>query len=247
MSKGIVISLFDYTGNAVRPWAEAGYTCFCFDLLHDNMFPRTEYVGEGSITFEWADLTPGSTSYVTLVSRFIHQNVVVVFSFPPCTDLAGSGAKHWAGKALVDPYFQVKAAAMASYSALFAKWVGARYILENPVGALQRLWRKWDYTFDPYMYGGYLPEDDEHPRWPKYIAPRDAYPKKTCLWTSPDVVMPQRWPVEPEVFEKQYPSGKVIRGGRQTMLLGGKSRKTKSIRDETPRGFALAFFLANGA
>ena len=30
-----VISLYDYTGEALKPWAEAGYTCLAFDIQHD--------------------------------------------------------------------------------------------------------------------------------------------------------------------------------------------------------------------
>jgi len=30
----IVISLFDHTGNMVRPWAEAGFRCYCVDWQH---------------------------------------------------------------------------------------------------------------------------------------------------------------------------------------------------------------------
>ena len=34
MTKGIVLSLYDYTGEALKPWAEAGYTCYAFDIQH---------------------------------------------------------------------------------------------------------------------------------------------------------------------------------------------------------------------
>lgn len=192
-----------------------------------------------------ADLTPQSDDYSAICDRFLMRRVVMSFCFPPCTELAGSGSKHWAGKALLDPDFQTDAVRMASYCFEFAESLGGEVILENPVGALSRLWKRWSFMFDPYMYGGYLPEDDVHPRHPKYIAPRDAYPKKTCIWASPRIIVPVRKPVEPEVLERVALSGKIIRGSRQTILLGGKSRKTKAIRDETPRGFSLAFFQAN--
>ena len=32
----VVLSLYDYTGVAVKPWAEAGYQCYCFDIQHDG-------------------------------------------------------------------------------------------------------------------------------------------------------------------------------------------------------------------
>ena len=36
-----VISLYDYTGEALKPWAEAGYICFAYDIL-DNIIPQTQ-------------------------------------------------------------------------------------------------------------------------------------------------------------------------------------------------------------
>ena len=37
MSKGIVLSLYDFTGEALKPWAEAGYTCYAFDIQHQSL------------------------------------------------------------------------------------------------------------------------------------------------------------------------------------------------------------------
>jgi hypothetical protein len=34
MKEKVVISLFDLTTNMVKPWAEAGYLCYCVDLQH---------------------------------------------------------------------------------------------------------------------------------------------------------------------------------------------------------------------
>ncbi len=41
--KNKVISLYDFTGVAVTPWAKAGYECFCFDIQHDKP-PRTKNI-----------------------------------------------------------------------------------------------------------------------------------------------------------------------------------------------------------
>lgn len=51
MEKNIVISLFDLTGNMVRPWAEAGYECWCFDIQHP--LPGRS---DGNIRFIHSDL-----------------------------------------------------------------------------------------------------------------------------------------------------------------------------------------------
>lgn len=31
-----VISLFDYTGNMLRPWADAGFDCWAVDVQHSD-------------------------------------------------------------------------------------------------------------------------------------------------------------------------------------------------------------------
>jgi hypothetical protein len=47
----IIISLYDYTGEAVRPWAEQGYMCYCYDIQHpSDPHPnedQVESVGKG--------------------------------------------------------------------------------------------------------------------------------------------------------------------------------------------------------
>ena len=51
----IVISLYDYTGNALRPWAELGFQCYAFDIQHSAN--SKVYVGDGEINFINADLS----------------------------------------------------------------------------------------------------------------------------------------------------------------------------------------------
>ncbi len=108
-------------------------------------------------------------------------------------------------------------------------------MIENPVSVLSSLWRKPDHYFNPFEYGGYLPEDDQHPLWPDHIAPRDSYTKLTSLWVGGTFVMPEKRQVEP-----LSPGA-----SQQYSKLGGKSQKTKNIRSATPRGFAKAVFEAN--
>jgi hypothetical protein len=115
-----------------------------------------------------------------------------------------------------------------------AEYIGIPFMCENPRSMVSTLWRKPDFTFHPFQYGGYLPDDDVHPRWPKYIAPRDAYPKETGIWCGNGFIKP---PFRTVWFEAG--------GSKQWLLLGGKSKKTKKIRSETPRGFAQAVKEAN--
>ncbi|MCZ0611769.1 DNA cytosine methyltransferase [Escherichia coli] len=156
--------------------------------------------------------------------------------FPPCDDLAVSGAAWFSVKREKDPHFQVKAAYNAKIVEKLADMHNVPWMVENPVGVLSTLWRKPDFIFNPCDYGGYLPEDDKHPAFPEYIASRDAYTKKTCIWCGNGFKQPIFRPVS--LTDEPGNS-------QQHRKLGGKSKRTKMIRSLTPRGFARAVFLAN--
>ena len=237
MSKGIVISLYDFTGEALKPWADAGYECYAFDIQHD-WYESTKVYSQkhidGSIEYIHADLHDQATLNA-IQSEFGDKPVVFGMAFPVCTDMAVSGAAHFKRKAEVNPFFQADAVGHATAVSRMFNGMAIPYFIENPVSVLATMWRKPDHRFHPYEYGGYIPDDQaEHPRWPEYIASRDAYPKKTCLWTGGGFVMP--WAV-PVPVEKGH--------SRQHLKLGGKSQRTKDIRSATPRGFAIAVYEAN--
>jgi len=229
----IVLSLYDYTGEAVKPWARAGYECHCYDIQHDNT-KVVHYEGGGSIHYKHGDLFQTATLAV-LYNNYRNEPVIFGMAFPVCTDLAVSGAAHFKRKAEADPCFQINAAFRAKVCANLFTLLCVPFFVENPVSRLATLWRKPDHSFHPYQYGGYIAEAEaQHPRWPEYIADRDAYPKKTCLWTGNGFKMPVHKAVAPvEGYSKQH------------LKLGGKSMKTKNIRSATPRGFAIAVYEAN--
>lgn len=232
--KDIVVSLYDYTGEMVRPWAEAGYTCFILDIQHPIGTNPEQPIGDrgGAIVPVHADLH-NNMFLVKQSFEVLKDRIALVTGFPVCTDLAVSGARHFEAKAKVDPDFQTKAAGYAIDVSEFGEHLGVPWMVENPVGRLSTLWRKADFWFHPFEYGGYIPESEaDHPRWPEYIAPRDAYSKKTGIWCGGGFRKPLTKPVECENFGSS----------RQHRKLGGKSMKTKNVRSATPRGFALAVF-----
>jgi len=161
IERGTVLSLFDYSGNMVQPWAEAGYRCICVDWKHRNsdrnLHENVEVVGA-----DIQDYLPPNTEYA------------MVFAFPPCTNLAVSGARWFQQKGLTG---LADAIELVERARKIAEWADAPWMIENPVSTLSTYWREPDYTFHPYEYDGYADEDD-------------AYSKKTCLWTSDDFVMP---------------------------------------------------------
>ena len=233
---GVIISLYDYTGEALKPWAEAGYTCYAFDIQHDkNSVVLDHFEGGGILRYAHADLHDYET-IVDLKHTFEGENVVFGMAFPVCTDMAVSGAAHFKRKAERDPLFQIKAVSYAMRCAELFDALGVPFFVENPVSVLATKWRKPDYYFHPYEYGGYIPDDQaEHPRWPEYIAAKDAYPKKTCLWTGNGFVMPA-------TCYANLPNDGY---STQHKKLGGKSQRTKDIRSATPRGFAKAVYEFN--
>ena len=246
--KNQVISLYDYTGEALQPWAEAGYDCFAYDIQHvaEPMdITGLKNMRKGPATFYFhADLYDHETLLEILVRH--SGKVAFMSAFPPCTDLSAAGAVWWSKKAKERPFFQTEAANHVMKCSFLGAAFGCPHYIENPVGALSRLWRKPDHMFNPYEFGGYLPRDDQHPRWPDIIPPRDAYRKRTCLWTGSGFTMPEKKdvPFINVVCKRKDPK----KGSNYSPIqakTGGKSLKTKNIRSATPRGFAKAVFLAN--
>lgn len=220
------IFLYELSGLAAQPWAEDGFLCFCYDK------ETKEQRQEGNVIWLPWDATDADQT-AQIIER--HKGKAhIVLGFPPCTDLAVSGAKHFGIKRRANPRFQVEAMDLVRRVPEIGDALGVPWALENPVSCISTLWRKPNFLFHPYEYGGYLPEDDQHPLWPQYINPRDAYPKNTCIWHSPDFKQPakKRVPVAPGY-------------STQHKKLGGKSKKTKEIRSMTPRGFARAVWEAN--
>lgn len=201
-SQGIVISLFDLTGNMVAPWANAGYHCYCVDWQHPAGETR-----QGNITFVGADVREWLPPFAP---------VKALFAFPPCTDVAVSGARWFKDKGLGA---LIRALQFFEAAVRLAEWTGAPYLIENPVNTVATYWRKPDHTFDPCDYGGYL------------TPPGDAYTKRTWLWTGKGFVMPPPKRVVP------------TEGSRMHRLAPTKERA--NLRSATPKGFAQAVFDAN--
>ena len=173
-----IISLCDYTGNMVKPWAEAGYECICVDTQHSIRQDRQE----GNILYTWGD-----------VRSWIPDNlddIAFIAAFPPCTHLTSAGARDWEKKGL---YLLNDAIGLVAACLRICQMSGAPYFIENPVGRLSTMWKKPDHAFHPHEYAGYL----ENPE-------PEAYTKKTCLWTGGGFVMPPKRSVAPVLGSKMH-------------------------------------------
>ena len=228
---GTAIFLYDRSGIMAQPWLDKGYECVLIDGQHEDGIhtdpdnPMLKRWGMWVDAFEIVNRF--NTGYKI---RKAFPNIDFVFGFPECTNLAVSGAAHFKSKIAHDPDIQRKALANALLVRDLGVLSNCPWAFENPVSVISTLYRKPNFYFHPYEYGGWIKEEDSiHPCYPDHIAPRDAYPKKTGIWCGNGFKQPLRYPVTPEAGHS-----------RQHKMLGGKSLKTKNIRSATPRGFAIA-------
>lgn len=129
--RGLVLSLFDLTGNMVKPWAEAGYQTLCIDKQRD-----------GVDILRWI---PPRADYR------------IVFAFPPCTDQAVSGARWFKDKGLSGLAASIE---LVERARDICEWSGAPWMIENPVSVMSSYWRKPDFKFDPCDFTTYEPGDN---------------------------------------------------------------------------------------
>ncbi|MBD3638804.1 MAG: hypothetical protein HUJ25_15735 [Crocinitomicaceae bacterium] len=145
------------------------------------------------------------------LQEYLKKGIYGFLAFPPCTHLAGSGARWWKKKgkaalkeamALVDACMRV----VALYRPTF-------WMLENPVGRLKKFLGKPHFTFQPHEFGGYRRSN------------ADAYTKRTCLWG--DFEIPPKKNIKPEV--------------KDWVLKFSPGEDRAKLRSRTPLGFATAF------
>lgn len=92
------------------------------------------------------------------VVEILNENWDMIIAFPPCTDLAVSGALRFKEK--IQNGKQQKS---IDFFMLFANNKCPKIAIENPIGIMSTIWRKPDQIVQPWMYG--------HPE-----------SKATCFW-----------------------------------------------------------------
>ncbi|WP_230371196.1 hypothetical protein [Paludibacterium denitrificans] len=173
---GVAIFLCDITGIAGEPWLAAGYDIVLVDPQHTRyMVERTT----SGATVERIPLTILQAAQ-RLGEIVRGRHVVFVAGFPPCTDVAVSGARWFEDKRKADPHFQAKAALVAEQCRMVGELSGAPWLFENPVSVLSSIFGKPDHTFHPWHFTSLEPDDN--------------YTKQTCLWVGGGFVMPDACP-----------------------------------------------------
>ena len=208
MSAPVIVSLCDLTGHMVTPWVNAGYEAVLVDPQHGvNHFGAR--VTKLAMTVEEA--LPHLAE--------LNGRIAFVASFPPCTDMAVSGARWFAAKREQDALFQAKAVAVAEQCRTFARLSGSPWFVENPVSILSSIFGKPDHTFHPYDFTAWEVGDN--------------YTKRTCLWTGGGF----RMPAPSRAPNLDAPDDRIHKAP--------PSAERGNIRSATPMGFARAVFAAN--
>jgi len=201
-TRGAVLSLCDRTGIMLQPWAEAGFDCMAVDIQHT-----------GSTNQSGINLIGADVRYWLPPPR----RYAIVFAFPPCTNLAVSGARWFQEKGVNG---LTEALEVVEACRRICEWSEAPWMIENPVTILSSYWRRPDFFFDPCDFGAWLDPAGDH------------YEKKTSVWTGNGFRRPQKRRVEALYTERK------IHNLPRTPDRG-------DIRSITPGGFARAVFAAN--
>ena len=138
--KRVVLSFFDYTGEWSRPWEEAGYEVWRFDIQRDE---------------EVGDVNAFCVDFFSdWFSDFDGKEIYAILAACPCTDFSSCGAKHFAakdadGRTLKSIRLVHKTLAAIEY---FKPPVWA---IENPVGRIEKLCGlpPWRLSFQPHHLG----------------------------------------------------------------------------------------------
>lgn len=184
-------------------------------LTHVTYKPAPGAILNGTSPVTACHILGGGCEFITQDGEF-HQVLGrwdLLIAHPPCTDLANSGARHFAKK-IADGRQQRSVE-------FFMKFTTAdcdRIAIENPIGIMSSLYRKPDQIIQPYWFG-------------------DPAKKSTCLWLKNLPLLVPTDTVEPDLQTYTRKSGKTVTFSAD-YGKGGKERK--KLRSKTYWGIAKA-------
>ena len=170
-SEKVVISLFDLSGEWSKPWVEAGYEVYQFDIQENG------YVG---------DVNNFSVDFFNdLFAAFDGKEIHAILAACPCTDFAGSGARHFSAKDKDGRTFSSVEVVQQTLRTI-EYFKPAVWALENPVGRIAKMngMPPWRLSFDPFHFG-------------------EDYTKQTLLWGRFNADLPVA-PTEPVAGSKMH-------------------------------------------
>lgn len=141
----------------LAPWAQAGFRCVSVDVEGAS----GRYCE--SVRMDVRDIDPSQVK------------AKMVFSFPPCTHLASSGARHWARKGAA-AFDDAKSIALACWRIVESASIGG--FVENPRGRMATILGPSTSKFEPWWYTGYEKKDNYSKETRLWIAGRFRVPAK---------------------------------------------------------------------
>lgn len=200
---------------------ERGHEAYSCDII-DPSGGHPEWHIKGDVL----PLLNGNCEFQTLDGQkyFIGGEWNMIVAFPPCTNLAVSGAR-WFSEKQKD-FRQQKSVAFFMY---FVLAHCDRIAVENPIGIMSNIYKKPTQIIQPYEFG--------HPT-----------KKSTCLWLKGLPNLKPTNVVEPEIIEYHCKSGKTARFGKGIGQAEGENGKkyafndpmTAKLRSKTFPGIAKA-------
>lgn len=206
--KNVILSLCDLSGKFVAPWVEAGYEAVLVDPQHGITHV------DGAVTKVAATVLEAMPLIAEMLPR-----LAFVAAWPPCTDMAVSGARWFDAKREADPAFYGKAISVAEQCRTVGLLSGVPFFVENPVSTLAGTFGKPDHYFHPWEF--------------TMLEPSDNYTKKTCLWAGGGFRMPA-------------PQPDLSLGAPDNRIHAAPPGPERmNFRSATPMGFARAVFNSN--
>lgn len=187
MGKKLLISLFDHSGNASKPYRDNGWTVIQVDIKNGVDILNWDYVQALRDHTEMSDVLPE----------------VGIIAMVPCTDYALSGARHFKAKD-IDGRTEQSQKLIAKTKEIidFFDKLGILIFwqIENPMSRIHTLnpWMgKPQLKFNPCDYAGYSDTPDN-----------DRYNKMTWLWGKFNIPAKKYLPP----FQKENPGWKNLGG-----------------------------------
>lgn len=176
---------------------------------------------------EWhiqADVIPLLNGYCTFYTKdgkrhYVNMAWDMIIAFPPCTDLASSGAR-WFKEKIANGQQQRSIAFFKVFTVTNCK----RVAIENPIGIMSTHYRKPDQIIQPYWFG-------DHAR------------KSTCLWLKNLPKLNKTNVVDPGVIlDGGYSCGASANYAKDEngKILAWNDPRTARIRSKTFPGIAKA-------
>ena len=186
----IIYSIFDYSKVWSDPYRSAGYKVITIDIKNGQDIRLLEIPKE---------------------------SIYGILAAPECTHFSLSGAQYWKQKDNDNRTLQALEL-IGAVSRFILACNPVFWVIENPVGRLNRWLGIPKMYFQPYDYG-------------------DPYTKKTALWGRFN--FPKKNPIKPIQAKEGHHSMDIYLG------IKGRFGRRGELRSITPPGFAKAFFESN--